>query len=239
MVAGADAEFMERMRTRISALCAGWDAAEVRAVIEQSLQEILPPMIYPEATGLIAEHRRDGHEVILVSASGQEVVAPIAEALGADGAMGTRMRIADGRYTGEIEFYCYGEGKARAAQTLAQERGYRLERCYAYSDSITDLPLLEVVGHPTAVNPDRQLRRIALARGWPVLNFVAPVRLPTRMLRRARSLLPRLEYAHLPALLTLAAAAALVGLAGVTRCRGDYPRAELDATHRNGSTTSG
>lgn len=191
MVAGADADFMERMRSRISALCAGWDVAEVRAVIEQNLPEILSPMIYAEASTLIDSHRERGHEVVVVSASGEEMVAPIAEALGAVRAAATRMTVADGRYTGEIDFYCYGEGKAEAARRMAADHGYRLEHSYAYSDSITDLPLLEAVGHPHAVNPDRALRRIAVGRGWPVLNFVAPIPLRTRMSSRVRSLLPK------------------------------------------------
>lgn len=190
MVAGADANFMERMRERISALCVGWEVAEVRAVIDQALHEILRPMIYREAADLIDSHRRRGHEVVVVSASGVEMVEPIAAALGAQHAAATRMAVADGRYTGEIEFYCYGEGKATAARELAARHGYRLADCYAYTDSITDLPLLEVVGHPHAVNPDRALRRVAQARGWPVLNFAAPVALHSRMRARVRSLLP-------------------------------------------------
>jgi HAD superfamily hydrolase (TIGR01490 family) len=190
MVAGADANFMERMRDRISALCAGWEVAEVRTVIEQALGEILQPMIYAEAAALIAGHQSEGHHVIVVSASGEEMVQPIAAALGAEHCAATRMQVAEGRYTGEIEFYCYGEGKAVAARELAQRHGYRLDECYAYSDSITDLPLLELVGHPHAVNPDRALRRSARAQGWPVLNFVAPIPLHIRLGSRVRSLLP-------------------------------------------------
>jgi HAD superfamily hydrolase (TIGR01490 family) len=190
MVAGADANFMERMRERISALCAGWEVAEVRAVIEQALGEILQPMIYAEAAALIDDHHREGHHVVVVSASGEEMVQPIAAALGAEHSASTRMAVADGRYTGEIDFYCYGEGKAVAARALAQDEGYRLDDCYAYSDSITDLPLLELVGHPHAVNPDRALRRAARAHGWPVLDFVAPIPLHIRLGSRARSLLP-------------------------------------------------
>jgi phosphoserine phosphatase len=83
----------------------------------------------------------------------------------------TRMRIADGHYTGELECYAYGEEKAVQVRRLAAERGYSLPDCYAYTDSVTDLPLLEIVGHPRAVNPDRALRRIAAVRGWPVLSF--------------------------------------------------------------------
>jgi HAD superfamily hydrolase (TIGR01490 family) len=190
MVAGADAAFMDRMREQISALCTGWDAAAVRAVIEESLSEVLVPMIYPEAAALIEQHRALGHPVALISASGMEMVSPVAAALGAKHCVATRMTVAEGLYTGEIEFYCYGEGKAIAARELAAEHGYRLEDSHAYSDSITDLPLLEAVGHPHAVNPDRELREVAMARGWPVLDFVAPVRLHTRVRDRARSLLP-------------------------------------------------
>ena len=72
---------------------------------------------------------------------------------------------------GEMDFYAYGEGKAARIRQLAVERGYALSDCFAYSDSATDLPMLESVGHPHAVNPDRQLRKAALARGWPVLDF--------------------------------------------------------------------
>ena len=91
----------------------------------------------------------------------------------------------DGRYTGDIDYYCFGEAKAEAARAIAAERGYDLARCRAYSDSITDLPLLSAVGFPTVVNPDRALRRIAQERGWPVLTFAQPVALRSKLRRRA------------------------------------------------------
>jgi len=112
-----------------------------------------------------------------VSASGGEVVEPIAAILGADHVIATRMNVVDGRYTGDIDFYAYGENKASAIRELAQVEGYDLDASYAYSDSITDAPMLGAVGHAFAVNPDKALRRLALERGWGTLSFVRPVAL--------------------------------------------------------------
>jgi HAD superfamily hydrolase (TIGR01490 family) len=181
VLAGADADTMDQLRRRLTALCAGWDVAQVNAIVAETLHEIVEPMVYAEATELIAQHHAAGDEVVVVSASGEEVVGPIAAMVGADRCVATRMTSADGRYTGEIAYYCYGVEKATAAAAIAQERGYRLADCHAYSDSITDLPLLEAVGHPVAVNPDRGLRRVAAERGWPVREFTAPVPLRTRL----------------------------------------------------------
>lgn len=83
----------------------------------------------------------------------------------------TRLTVADGRYTGSVDFYASGQAKADHVRTLADRRGYRLADCFAYSDSVTDLPLLELVGHPHVVNPDRALRRVARERQWPELAF--------------------------------------------------------------------
>jgi phosphoserine phosphatase len=91
------------------------------------------------------------------------------------------MVVEDGKYTGEVGFYCYGQGKVEAIRELAAQEGYALEHCYAYSDSITDLPMLTAVGHPTAVNPDRALRKESATRGWPMLTFSRPVSLRDRL----------------------------------------------------------
>ncbi len=101
--------------------------------------------------------------------------------LEADDVIATQLEIVDGRYTGTIEYYAYAEEKARAIRSLAEERGYDLEACFAYSDSITDLPMLEAVGHPHAVNPDKELRRVAAERSWPILVFTRPVALRSRL----------------------------------------------------------
>jgi HAD superfamily hydrolase (TIGR01490 family) len=180
-VGGADHDQMEKMRQFLSAMCAGWDVQTVRDIVAETLHNVVDPLVYEEAVSLIEEHHLAGRDVIIVSASGAEVVEPIGEMLDADGVVATRMRIVDGRYTGDIDFYAYGENKAAALQRLADEHEYDLSRSYAYSDSVTDLHMLEVVGHPYAVNPDRELRKEALTRGWPVLVFTRPVTLRSRM----------------------------------------------------------
>jgi phosphoserine phosphatase len=138
-------------------------------------------LIYDEAASLIEEHHVAGRDVVIVSSSGMELVEPIGEMIGADHVIATRLEERDGQYSGEIEFYAYGENKASAIRELAEAQGYDLQRSYAYSDSITDLPLLDAVGHPFAVNPDRALRREAMARSWPMLAFSRPVQLRQRM----------------------------------------------------------
>jgi len=180
MVSRADADQMERMRRHITAMCTGWDVAQVHDIVHETLHEIMDPLVYDEAAELIEAHRSEGRDVVIVSSSGLELVGPIGEMVGADHVIATRMVADEGKYTGEIEYYAYGPNKAAAITDLAVERGYDLADCYAYSDSITDLPMLEVVGHPTVVNADRALRRIALERGWPVLMFTKPVTLRSR-----------------------------------------------------------
>lgn len=170
-MAGANHGQMERIRERVTGLCCGWPADQVRDIVARHLDELIVPYIYPQARALITAHRDAGRDVVVVSTSGHEVVDPIASLLGAGTVIASRMRVAGGRYTGELEFYAYGEAKAARVRELAAERGYRLQDCYAYTDSVTDLPLLQAVGRPHAVNPDRGLRRIARQRGWPVLEF--------------------------------------------------------------------
>lgn len=181
LLSGADHDQMDRMRSHMTNMCTGWDAAQVRSIVNETLHEIVTPLIFAEAADLIAAHKLCGRDVVVVSASGEEIVAPIARALGATHAMATRMVVEDGKYTGEVAFYCYGDGKVQAIRELAAREGYPLEHCYAYSDSITDLPMLESIGHPSVVNPDRSLRREAAERGWPVLMFSRPVSLRERI----------------------------------------------------------
>jgi HAD superfamily hydrolase (TIGR01490 family) len=169
--AGAGQVRMERIRTQASQVCRGWPAEGVREIVRDNLETIIVPYLYDEARTLLADHHAAGRDVIVVSASGHEVVDPIGALLGADTVIATQMAIADGRYTGDVAFYAFGEAKATKIRELAGMRGYTLADCYAYSDSITDLPMLEAVGHPTAVNPDRSLRRAAARRRWPIRTF--------------------------------------------------------------------
>jgi HAD superfamily hydrolase (TIGR01490 family) len=195
---GADHDQMERIRAATTELVTGWDVDQVRAIVAETLEDLIRPMVYAEATELINWHLAEERDVYLVSSSGAEVVEPIAEMLGATGAIATRMEVVEGRYSGVIEYYAYGETKAESVRELAAEHGYDLEECFAYSDSITDVPMLAAVGRPFAVNPDKELRRIAVERDWPVLDFSTPVELRRRLPKEQR-----------------AAAAAAVGAAAV------------------------
>lgn len=181
LLGGADHDQMERMREYLSALCAGWDVSQVKEIVAETLHELIDPLVYDEAATLIEEHHVAGRDVVIVSSSGAEVVEPIGEMLGADHVIATEMVVEDGRYTGEIGFYAYADNKAAAVRALADKNGYDLASCVGYSDSATDIPMLEAVGQAYAVNPDRALRREALARGWPILVFNRPVSLRSRV----------------------------------------------------------
>ncbi len=181
LVGGADHDQMEKMREFLSKMVTGWHVETVREIVADTLHNIVDPLVYDEAVSLIEEHHLAGRDVIIVSASGAEMVEPIGELLGVDAVIASQLSIEEGRYTGEIDFYAYAENKAAAIEELADRRGYDLSRSYAYSDSVTDVHMLEIVGHPHAVNPDKELRRIARERTWPVLVFDRPVALGARM----------------------------------------------------------
>ena len=138
-------------------------------------EAILPKLlerVRPESKTLVEMHRRKGRATYIVSASPRELVEPLAKALNMTDGIGTTSEIVDGHYTGELSGpFCYGQGKVDAMIDIARWEGFDLAQCYGYSDSISDLPMLEAVGHPVAVNPDSDLRDIALERGWPVVTF--------------------------------------------------------------------
>ncbi len=181
LAGGASHDQIERMRRYLSEQATGWDVQTVKDIVAQTLHHIVDPIVYDEAVGLIEQHHAEGHDVVIVSTSGAEVVEPIGEMLGADRVIATKMVQDAGRYTGEIAFYAYGVNKVIAIEELAEKEGYALASSYAYSDSASDIPMLQIVGHPYAVNPDKTLRKAAAEQGWPVLDFVKPVRLRKRM----------------------------------------------------------
>jgi HAD superfamily hydrolase (TIGR01490 family) len=178
---GADENQLDKMRDYLKQLCAGWPVEQVSAIVAETLHELIDPMVYAEAVALMDEHHAAGRDVVIVSSSGEEVVGPIGAMLGVDHVIATRMVVEDGKYTGDIAFYAYGEGKAVAIRALAEQRGYDLAASYAYSDSATDIPMLELVGHPTAVNPDKALRKAATEHEWAVRVFRRPVRMRDRL----------------------------------------------------------
>jgi HAD superfamily hydrolase (TIGR01490 family) len=174
---GADERKTNRLRDALAELIRGWEVARLSEILDDTLQEHIDPVVYEEALDLIRAHHELGRDVVIVSASAREVVEPIAALLGADEVIATQMEVVDGHFTGGIDYYAFGENKASAMRELAEQRGYDLARSYAYSDSITDMPMLAAVGNGYAVNPDRALRRAALDNGWGILNFRRPVAL--------------------------------------------------------------
>lgn len=176
-IGGADERQTSRLRDALSELVTGWDVSKVNEIVAETIHELIDPVVYEEALALIRRHQANGRDVIIVSASSAELVAPIADLLGAEHWIASHMEIKDGVYTGEITFYAYGQAKADAIRELAEARGYDLEASYAYSDSITDAPMLNAVGHGFVINPDRALRRASVANGWGVLSFRKPVAL--------------------------------------------------------------
>jgi HAD superfamily hydrolase (TIGR01490 family) len=169
--AGASDDKTAAVRDRILGAIAGTTVAELRALGEQVIPRLLKD-VRLESRGLIDLHHDAGRDTYIVSASPIEIVEDLATALGMTGGIGTVAEVVDGVYTGRLaEPFCYGEGKRQAVTNLAEKRGYDLRLSYAYSDSAGDLPFLEMVGHPVAVNADRALQSLAYHRGWPVVVF--------------------------------------------------------------------
>jgi HAD superfamily hydrolase (TIGR01490 family) len=178
---GADEKRMDRVKDGLLALTKGWDRQQVEDLVREAIEEVVDPYIYQEALDLMALHRALGRRVYVVSSSPEEIVRPLADRLGAHGVLATRAEIVDGKYTGQLEFYCYGPEKGDALRELAETEDIDLSQSYAYSDSATDVPMLEAVGNPVAVNPDRELRKVALKRGWQIRDFRRPVRMRQRI----------------------------------------------------------
>ena len=179
---GASPAKLAKLRDSVLRLTIGWDQAEIGGIVRETLVDVVEPIVYDEALELIRTHRAAGRKVFLVSASPEEVVAPLAQYLGVDEAIATRAELDEqGRYTGRTERYCYGPEKVVAMGEVAVRDGIDLAASYGYSDSATDVPMLEAVGHPVAVNPDRELLRVARRNGWEVRRFTRRVPLRDRV----------------------------------------------------------
>lgn len=169
--AGASDEKTEAVKQRILEAIADVEVATLTDLADEIIPRLLKD-VRREARGLIDLHADAGRDTYIVSASPVEIVAQFAEEMNMTGGLGTVSEIVNGVYTGHLaEPFCYGEGKAQALQKIAAEKGYDLSRSYAYTDSAGDLPMLDAVGHPVAVNPDSALEAIAYHRGWPIVEF--------------------------------------------------------------------
>ncbi len=178
---GADEARMQKIRESVLKITKGWDRDAVRTMVDETINEVIEPLIYGEALDLIDHHRELGHEVWIVSSAPEEIVQPFADLLGLDGAIASRAQVDDeGRFTGVMDFFNQGENKAIAMRELAARRDIDLTESYAYSDSETDAPMLHAVGHAYAVNPDRALARLAQENHWPQLSFTHAVTAKSR-----------------------------------------------------------
>jgi HAD superfamily hydrolase (TIGR01490 family) len=143
----------------------------MREIVAEAMGSAFKPHVYRDALDLVARHRERGERSFVVSAALQEIVDAVVLELGLDGGLGSTAEVEDGRYTGRLVRRLDGKAKAEMLVELAAAEGIELEESTAYSDSASDVPFLEAVGHPVAVNPDRKLRAVAAERGWRVLRF--------------------------------------------------------------------
>ena len=183
---GESLEDVRSIEASALALGAGILAVDVETIGHEVYDEFIESRIWPGTKALAEQHLRVGRRVWLVTATPIEVASVIADRLGLTGALGTVGEIEDGAYTGRlVGEILHGKAKAAAASELAEREGLDLERCWAYSDSHNDIPLLTLVGHPVAINPDVRLRAHAKAHNWPIYDFRAGRRAATLGLKAA------------------------------------------------------
>lgn len=167
---GENEERMANTRERALALVKGHTVDDFIRVATATWETRMRKRLFPEIVSLLSEHRRLGHDVFLASASPRELVEVMAKGLGLTGGIGTELHVTDRVFTGDFDGpLLHGEHKAEAVFSMATSRGVGRDRLVAYSDSIADLPLLEGVAFPVAVNPDRRLHHIAVERDWPII----------------------------------------------------------------------
>jgi HAD superfamily hydrolase (TIGR01490 family) len=170
LIRGVSSSQLAQTADQTFKLMKGWPVEDLRALIEKEI-EPLAALAFPDAITRMRAHQARGEQAVVVSASLIELVEPLAQRLGLDGALASRAETRDGRYTGRVESFLHGAAKADAVRAYAAAHGIDLDASSSYTDSRSDVQLLEAVGHPYAVNPDRALAKTAEARGWPVLHF--------------------------------------------------------------------
>jgi HAD superfamily hydrolase (TIGR01490 family) len=168
---GSTDEATERVKERVGAWIAGRRVADLDRLAPLVLAGVLP-RLYPQMLDVAYRHQDAGVPVFICTAATQGTADMLAHVLGFDGAAGSRLEARDGVYTGGFDGpFCYREGKPARMRELAGARGLELAASWAYSDSVSDLPMLRAVGNPVAVNPDRELALVARAHGWEVMRF--------------------------------------------------------------------
>jgi HAD superfamily hydrolase (TIGR01490 family) len=169
---GTTDERAVRLLEEVKELLAGVPERDIERMVPQLLAGVLP-RIYPQMLDEVHAHQDAGRPTFIVSAAGDGLVALLGDVLGMDGGIGTRYAVDDdGLLTGELDGpFMYGEGKVEAVRRFAAEHDIYLEASWAYSDSVSDLPMLRAVGIPVAVNPDEELARVAREEGWRVMRF--------------------------------------------------------------------
>lgn len=170
LIRGVSSRELAQVAEQTFKLMRGWPVAEFRALIAEEV-EPLAALAFPDAIARMRAHQARGEPTIVVSSSLVDLVEPLAQRLGLDGAIASHAEIRDGRYTGRAETFLHGTAKADAVRRHAATSGIDLAASSAYTDSRSDIQLLQTVGHPFAVNPDRALEKAALAHEWPVLRF--------------------------------------------------------------------
>jgi len=169
---GENARMLSSILDRALGLIAGRKVADLEALSDVVYEEYIMPKLWPETVRLAKEHIKAGREVWLVTAAPIEIAQVIGHRLGLTGGLGTIVGRQAGIFTGQLEGKAlHGKAKAKAIRALAKSRNISLKRSFAYSDSHNDLPMLTLVGHATAVNPDLILRTHANAAGWPIFVF--------------------------------------------------------------------
>lgn len=169
---GESLEHVEQIRAKALSFVAGHTVSELTAIGEEVYDEVMAEKIWPGTHALAQMHLDAGQRVWLVTATPIEMADVIARRLGVSGALGTVAEHVDGVYTGQlVGDLLHGQAKADAVAALADREGLDLTRCSAYSDSANDIPLLELVGKPCAINPDARLRAYAKRHGWRVRDY--------------------------------------------------------------------